>query len=68
MSPALESHYDCILHLLGTSQFAMCFLLHFILYRTVGKQAQQVVLSHLIVEATEARRGEETWLQAEAGI
>lgn len=33
-----EDHYDCILRLPGTSQFAKCFLLHFILFTTVGNR------------------------------
>lgn len=47
----------------------MCHSLRFIiLYITAGKPAQQGVFSHLLVEAAEARGGEETRLQGEAGI
>lgn len=59
MPPALEGHNDCFSGLPSASQFAKRFSLHFIPLATVGKQAQQVVFSHLIFEATEAGEGEE---------
>lgn len=51
----------------GISQFAKCFVLHFILLVTAEAGTAGGVLgsSHLIVEATKAHREEETWLQGE---